>query len=244
MTELDEGLKQALALGLLYYQNKEYTRAEAYLTRVVEQNQSFADVYHMLGVVYHDQGHYQKAQRAFEAALRLNPAYTDAALSLAVIYNDTGNYQAARDVYRQALTRAGGAPEKLDPFVQGKLANLYAELGDVWLCAGRHREAVGEYRRALELGPGFVDVRLKLAGALRDAGERTQAIAEYEEIIRRSPSFLPARVALGVVLHAAGRQDEAVGQWEAVLQLSPGHRSAEMYLKMARGDGAAERGAP
>ena len=44
--------------------------AEQYLTQVVEQNQSFADVYNMLGVIYHDQGQYQKALRAFEAALR------------------------------------------------------------------------------------------------------------------------------------------------------------------------------
>jgi len=232
MTELDDSLKQALTLGKAYYLKKEYARAEGYLSQVVERNQSFADVYNMLGVIYHDQGQYQKAQRSFEAALRINPGYTDAALNLAIIYNDTGKYQAARDTYRQALTRSGAAPGHLDSFVKGKLANLYADVGDVWLSSGLYVEAVREYQRALELCPTFVDIRTKLAAAHRDAGERDLAIQEYEEVVRQNPGYVPARLALGLVLQAIGRRDEAVKHWEAVLEMAPGNRSAEMYLKL------------
>lgn len=241
MTELSDPLKQALTLGRLYFVKRDYERAEPYLSAFVEQNQSFADVYNMLGVVYSDQGHFHKAERAFEAALRINPAYTEAALSLAVIYNDTGKYQAARDIYQQALSHATSAPGDLDRFVKGKLANAYADAGDVWLCAGRHAEAASDYRRALELCPTFVDIRAKLAAALRDAGEREQALAEYEEIVRQAPGYVPAILALGVTLHALGRTAEAIRAWEKVLELSPGNASAETYLKLARPD-AAERG--
>ena len=133
---MDDTLKQSLALGQGYFLKKEYALAEQYLTQVVEQNQSFADVYNMLGVIYHGQGQYQKAQRAFEAALRLNPGYTDAALNLAVTYNDTGKYREAQETYNQALTRSGATSARLDRFVQGKLANMYAEIGDVYLSSG------------------------------------------------------------------------------------------------------------
>ncbi|HTT72052.1 MAG TPA: tetratricopeptide repeat protein [Anaeromyxobacteraceae bacterium] len=243
MTELDDDLKQALALGQAYYQKKEYVRAERFLAQVVERNQSFADVYNMLGVIYHDQGQYQKAQRAFEAALRLNPGYTDAALNLAIIYNDTGKYQAARETYRQALSHSGATRGQLDRFVQGKLANMYAEIGDVWLSHGLYDEAVREYQRALELCPQFIDIRSKLAAAHRDAGDRAKAIEEFEEIVRQNPAYLPARLSLGLVLHAAGRKEEAVRSWNAVLELSPGNRNAEMYLKLAEVAGT-ERPAP
>ncbi|MFL5264744.1 MAG: tetratricopeptide repeat protein [Anaeromyxobacteraceae bacterium] len=241
MTELDDGLRQALTLGRGYYDKKEYARAERYLAQVVEQNQSFADVYNMLGVIYHDAGQYEKAQRAFEAALRLNPGYTDAALNLAVIYNDTGKYQAAQEVYRQALSRSGAAPGTLDRFVKGKLANMYADVGDVWLSAGMIAEAATEYRRALELCPTFIDIRARLAGAHRDAGQREEAIREYEEIVRQNPTYIPARLSLGLVLQAVGRVEEAVRQWDAVLQIAPGNRNAEIYLKLAEGE---PRGAP
>ena len=230
---MDETLKQALALGRDYYLKREYGLAEQYLTQVVEQNQSFADVYNMLGVIFHDQGQYQKALRAFEAALRLNPGYTDAALNLAVTYNDTGKYKEAQETYRHALSRSGARAGKVDRFVQGKLANMYADIGDVWLSSGLYQEAITEYRRALQLGPAFVDVRSKLAGALRDAGERDQAIKEYEEVVRQSPNYVPARLNLGLCLYAGGRKDEAVRQWRAVLELSPGNRNAEMYLQLA-----------
>jgi tetratricopeptide (TPR) repeat protein len=231
---MDETLRQALALGHGHYLKKEYGPAEQYLTQVVEQNQSFADVYNMLGVIYHDQGQYQKALRAFEAALRINPGYTDAALNLAVTYNDTGKYKEAQETYRHALSRSGARQGKIDRFVGGKLANMYAEIGDVWLSSGFYAEAIREYRRALELGPAFVDIRSKLAGALRDLGDREQAIQEYEEAVRQAPNYVPARLNLGLSLFAAGRRDEAVKHWMAVLEISPGNRNAELYLDLAK----------
>src|SRR5512138_1970797 len=156
---MDDTLKQALALGRDYFLKNDHAQAEGYLTQVVERNQSFADVYNMLGVIYHGQGQYQKAQRAFEAALRLNPGYTDAALNLAVTYNDTGKYREAQEAYRHALDRSGASAGKLDRFVQGKLANMYAEIAAVYLSSGLYKEAIHEYRKALELGPKFVDIR-------------------------------------------------------------------------------------
>src|SRR5881398_3356050 len=125
---MDEALKQLLTLGRGYFEKKQYSQSEKYLTQVVEQNQSFADVYNMLGVIYHDQTHFARAQRAFEAALRINPSYTEAALNLAVIYNDMGKYKEAKEVYQGALTRQRQAPGQIDPFVQGKIANMYADI--------------------------------------------------------------------------------------------------------------------
>jgi TolA-binding protein len=42
-------------------------------------------------------------------------------------------------------------------------------------------------------------------------------------------------VALGIALYAGGRLDEALQQWEEVLRMEPSHRTAGMYLKLARG---------
>jgi tetratricopeptide (TPR) repeat protein len=230
---MDDVLKEKLALGRFHYVRREYARAEQYLTQVVEGSPTFADVYNMLGVCFHDQGHYAKAQRAFEAALRLNPAYTDAALNLAITYNDTGRYREAQEVYQQALSTAGAALGRLDQFGRGKLANMYADIGEVYLSSGLYPEAIAELRRALALCPTFVDIRARLAGALRDSGRRDEAIVEYEEVVRQNPSFVPGRLNLGLCLYAAGRVPEAADQWNEVLRISPGNHSAEIYLKFA-----------
>lgn len=229
---MDEALKQALQLGRSYFEKKQFVKAERFLTQVVEQNQGFADVYNMLGVIFHDRGDFAKAQRAFEAALRVNPSYTDAALNLAVVYNDLGRYKEAREVYQQALARSAG-PGNLDPFVRGKVANMYADIADVWAAAGRYEEAITDFRRALELGPAFVDVRVKLASAFREKGDKEAALAELDAAVAQNGSYLPARIQRGVTLLSLGRRDEAIAAWREVLERSPGNKQAEMYLRLA-----------
>lgn len=231
---MDDALKQLLTLGRGYFEKKQYSQAEKYLTQVVEQNQSFADVYNMLGVVYHDQGQFARAQRAFEAALRINPAYTDAALNLAVIYNDLGKYAEAKQVYQSALSRQRGSPNRMDPFVKGKIANMYADIADVFSSSGMIDEAIEEYRRALGLCPQFVDIRLKLGDAHRDKGDHAESLAQFEEILRINPNYLPGRVHYGIALFSAGRREDAVKTWQDVLQRSPGNKSAEMYLNLVK----------
>ncbi len=231
---MNDALKQLLTLGRGYFEKKQYQQAEKYLTQVVEQNQAFADVYNMLGVVYHDQGQFARAQRAFEAALRINPNYTDAALNLAVIYNDMGKYREAREVYQGALGRQRSAPNQFDPFVKGKIANMYADIGDVFASSGMIDDAIREYRRALELGPTFVDIRMKLADCLRDLGDHPGSLAEFETLLATNPNYLPGCVHYGIALYSAGRKNDAIRVWEDVLATQPGHKGAEMYLNLVR----------
>ena len=68
---MDEALKQLLTLGRGYFEKKQYAQAEKYLTQVVEQSQSFADVYNMLGVLYHDQGQSATKLKGFNRGVTL-----------------------------------------------------------------------------------------------------------------------------------------------------------------------------
>jgi tetratricopeptide (TPR) repeat protein len=234
---MDDALKQLITLGRGYFERKQYAQAEGYLAQVVEQNQSFADVYNMLGVIYHDQSQFSRAQRAFETAIRINPAYTEAALNLAVIYNDMGKYAEAKEVYQAALLRQKSAPGRLDPYVRGKIANMYADIGDVYSSSGMHEEAIVEYQRALALCPLFVDIRLKLANACRDRGDTAEAIRQLEELIHLNPNYLPGRINYGVALYSAGRIADASRVWEEVLAKSPDNKSAAMYLNLVKDSG-------
>jgi tetratricopeptide (TPR) repeat protein len=231
---MDDTLREALATGRELYRQRDFVRAEPHLARVTAAKMPYADVHNMLGVIYHDVGQFSKAQACFEEALRINPAYTEASLNLAVTYNDMGRYAEARDLYLGALTTSTRPGAKLDSFVMGKLANMYADIAEVYASSGAWDEAVGEYRRALALRPTFVDLRVRLAQALRDAGKPDEAVRELRAVLAQNADYLPARLSLGLAHFSKGDHAAALQELEAVLQKDPDHHRARVLRDMIR----------
>lgn len=231
---MPDRLEQLITHGREHYQAGEYDKAEKFLAEVVEMRPTFPDVFNMLGVIYHAQGRFQEAEEAFENALRINPNYTEAALNLSVTYNDRGKYEKAREVYSRMLSNSAEQPRGLDPFARGKIANMHADLGEVYAGFGMHDEAVREYSKALDLCPDFVDLRVRLGNVYRDMGLFNAAIAEFEHAKRLRPEYLPARINLGVTLFSLARKDEAIREWREVLAHDPGNKNAALYLRMVQ----------
>jgi tetratricopeptide (TPR) repeat protein len=231
---VDDKLREALDVGRDLYGKREYARAEAYLVQLAQAKVPFADVYNMLGVIYHDASQFSKAQGCFEEALRINPAYTEASLNLAVTYNDMGRYAEAKDLYLGALTSSTRPGGKLDSFTMGKLANMYADIAAVYVAAGAFDEAIAEFRRALGLRPTFIDIRTRLAQALRDAGRAEDALRELRAVLAQNPDYLPARVHYGLALFSTGDAAGAVRELEGLVEAHPDEKRARLYLDMIR----------
>jgi tetratricopeptide (TPR) repeat protein len=238
---MEDQLKELVAFGRDHFHRGDYALAAGHLEQVVARGGQMPDVHFMLGCIHHHIGEFEAAQREFTRALELNPGYVEAALNLAIVCNDLGQYQRAQDVYGKALEHVRGRPgaaagqTALDSYAAGKIANLHAVVAEAYASVQRHTEAAVEYRRALALCPTFVDLRIKLAQALRDSGDLAGALAENRRAVEGAQAFLPARVALGTALYANGKVDEAIAQWEEVVRADPQHRMATMYLKLARG---------
>jgi tetratricopeptide (TPR) repeat protein len=219
-----------LAEGRDAYAAGDFAKAEALLLNALKDGASrYADVHHMLGVIYHSQGHFSKARAEFEEALRINPLYTEAALNLSITYNDLGRYAEAREVFGRVLP----SPEdRIDPFTRGKIANLHAEVGDAYRSAGLAKEAAIEYRRALGLCPGFIDIRMRLAHALADHGDVVEAIEQVRLVLLDNAAYAPAYLHLGLLLHRHGDEDGAKKTLKELLTREPGHERAAMYLRL------------
>jgi tetratricopeptide (TPR) repeat protein len=239
---MDDDQRQLLHLGQSLFLKGQYADAERALARFAERQPNYADVQNMLGLIYHEQGQYLRAQRCFEAALKVNPRYTEAALNLAVIYNDQGRYEDARSIHMAAQARIAESPDALDPYLQGKIANLYADIGDVFAQTGHLRNAIAEFRRALILGPKFADVRLRMAKVLRDSGDRQAALQEFETLVRETPAYVPARLALGVTYLMMGRRADAELAFREALALRPEDPLAQMYLRICSRDELSQKG--
>lgn len=231
---MQDNHREKLDAARALYQKKDFVRAQPLLEALIADGLPYADVQNMLGVIHHDQGHFPAAKKCFEAALTTNPGYTEAALNLAVLYNDMGQYTEAMLVYSQAISTPARSTSQLDPYLEGKIANAYADIAATYLAAGAYEAAILEFRRALALGPGFVDIRLRLAEALRDMGRLTEAGAELEEILRQKPGYVPARLHYALNLFAQGHPARAEAELEHVLSEQPNHRRARAYREMIR----------
>ena len=92
-----------------------------------------------------------------------------------------------------------------------RLANEHARLGELYAEAGALAEAVLEYRRAVELGPRFHDLRLRLARLLLEAGNPLQAREDLEVILESRPDWVDAQVQLGMARYLVRRHRRRPG---------------------------------
>src|SRR5690606_12616584 len=88
--------------------------------------------------------------------------------------------------------------DELDPYVRGKISNLHAKVAEAYLSVGIYGPAITELRAALDLSPGFADLRVRLAVALRDVGLRDEALQELVAVRDEKPDYVDARTQLGL----------------------------------------------
>lgn len=81
------------------------------------------------------------------------------------------------------------------------------------------REAVGEFRQALELAPGSAIDRLHYALALLKAGRTGEGIAELETVQRQDPTLPHTWFNLGIAYKRDAQYERALAQFERMVAL-------------------------
>lgn len=237
-----ETLKELLAIGKQYFDNKQYAQAESYLKRVLEKSGRYADVLNMMGVIAHVEGRFASAIDLFRQALEINPRYTEATLNLAVLYNDLGQYAEAKKLYARLMGGKGTAHAQIEPVLRGKLSNLHADIGDIYRSIGLYAHSIEEYRKALTLNPTYFDIRTKLGQALRENGSCAESLKELKGVLRSDGRYAPALIQMGITYYSIGNVEEAKKAWKATLVKEPDNEYARMYLRLSEAMGAS--GAP
>lgn len=227
--------KEYVEKGTELFRSSRYEEAEGYLLEAIKIGKPFADVYYMLGIIAWHRNDYEKARRYLEEAVKMNPGYVEAATNLALLYNEQGEYEKANQVHRKMreITEAKKT-SNIEPYLKSKVANMYAEIGDVFKNAGHLNYAEREYRRALEFAPEYLDIKFRLAMVLKERGEREEAIRILKEIVEANPNFNNARINLGLLLFLSGNLNEARYHFEEVLKREPDNKSAQMYIRLIK----------
>jgi tetratricopeptide (TPR) repeat protein len=109
-------------------------------------------------------------------------------------------------------------------------AAAYAYRGRALVAQGRSEEAVGDYRRAVELDPELTYVHPELALVLSRQGRMEEAIEVYRAGLRYHPNNHAMHNELGLALAQSGRAEEALGHFREAVRLKPEYPEAHNNL--------------
>ena len=98
------------------------------------------------------------------------------------------------------------------------------------MAADRPEEAAAEYAAAVEVRPGFLDLRFKLAEAYMDLDMLGEALTHLEEILVKNLNFAGARVRLGALLNRMGDTTRERQGWAFCAEQNPADRRIRAYL--------------
>ncbi len=119
----------------------------------------------------------------------------------------------------------------------------YRLAGTIEDLAGNPRDAVDAWRKAVELEPGNLSLRVGLLRALSAAGLHEESIRESETLLTQRPDSADGRFYSGDALLQLGRLDEAIPRLEEAVRVSNGDASmraslSTAYLSAGRGSEA------
>jgi TolB-like protein/DNA-binding winged helix-turn-helix (wHTH) protein/Tfp pilus assembly protein PilF len=172
------------------------------------------------------------AEKEFQQALRSNPSYATAHHWYAHFLLAAGQPDRAAAAMKEA--------QRLDPL------SLPVNVGVGWCSyfARRWDEAIGQYRKTLELEPEFALARQALAMALEQKGAHGEAIAEFQKAAALSGGSASTIASLGHAYALAGAKADAQLQLARLADLSrqkyvPAIYRALVYLGLGDKDSAA-----
>jgi tetratricopeptide (TPR) repeat protein len=193
-------------LGALALSRHRFRDALALGRRAVALSPSTARGHGIVGDALLELGRYRQAFEAFDRMATLKPGLASYA-RVSYARELLGDYHGAVEAMRLAIDAAIGQPEAQ--------AWAHTQLGKLYSSHGRLRRAVGEYRGALAVRPGYVYAVDALAQIEAFRGRIHRAIVVERGASEAIP--LPQFVgSLGDFLHAAGRAKEAARQYALV----------------------------
>jgi tetratricopeptide (TPR) repeat protein len=217
---------------------QDYYGAIYLLEEIVAAGRAFADVHHLMGVSLSLLGRPDEALAQFARALELNPRYLEALIHQGLVLNELGRAREAEESFRRAAESVAPSSGGLPAPVAARLANQHAELADAYAEAGALGRAIEQYEEALALGPGFHDLRYRMARVMLEAGRALEAREALEEVVRARPNFVDAEAALGLAHFLSGDGVGARDVWKACLSRRPENARVEAYLAMLGRTGA------
>ena len=175
----------------------------------------------------------QRGIEYFQRAIAKDPTYAPPHTGLADAYALLGSIGIDVLPPREAMPKAKAAAleaVKLDEtLAEGHTSLAYARQSYDWDLDAAERE----FKRAIELNPGYATAHHWYAHFFLAKGQPEQALAEIRRAQTLDPLSLIINIGVGWCYYHAHRYDEAIQQYKATLELNPNLSLTHVTLAMA-----------
>ncbi len=97
----------------------------------------------------------------------------------------------------------------------------YNNLGVACDSAGRHEDAIENYKQAVRIKPNYAEAYYNLGGTYGKVGRQQDAIEAYKQAVRIKPDYAKALCNLGVAYDEVGRRQEAIEAYRQAIRIKP-----------------------
>jgi len=138
------------------------------------------------------------------------------------------DYRTAIDLLKRAVDGDAGLADT-------GMKDGWYDLGLAYAGANNHGEAIGAFRKQIELDPNHKHANGDLAAELQQTGKNDEAIAAYRKQLETTPYEKAAHKNLGLLLAQLGRDADARTELEAAAAIPPDDPETKMALAQVYG---------
>ena len=167
----------------------------------------------------------------FQQAIEIDPTYALAYAGLADSYGTLGNNRFLSP--DEAFPKAKAAAQKALG-IDDDLAEAHASLAFAhWNYDFDWDVVEREYKRAIELNPGYATAYHWYAGYLSGMGRHAEAIAAIKKARELDPLSARINANVGFILYFAREYDQAIEELQRAQEMDPSSGAPDLYLGMA-----------
>jgi tetratricopeptide (TPR) repeat protein len=226
-------------LGMLYFNQHDYTHAAQVLKRGLELNPEMPTASALLGMSYFEMGQREEAEPLLEAAVRANPSDDNLEMALARTLVGLEKYDAATPYLKSYLDRhpkdqqawylLGKTYLQLSEAALGKIVQIdpnsvvaHEVAGEIDESMHNYDGALVEYKKAADMAPKQPGTHMHMANTFWLTGKWDSAQAEFKAELTNDPNNCTARWKLAnATLETNGSAEDALSDLNQAIERCP-----------------------
>lgn len=212
---LEEYIDTCLTVSDIYIADSLYTRAIAYIRRVLEEDGDCQDALSELAFCHAQTGEMEQSLEASERLLSLDPFSVEGWFNIGQTYGSLEQYDKAIEAYGYAVA--------IDPTDSG----AWLQKGLVEMRLGRYADAIESLREFIPLckkekdEEGWCQGMVCLSECHEQSGEIDEALRLHHEVLSHYPEYVPALIGKGLCLMEKDEMEEAMDCFKNATRIEP-----------------------